>query len=220
MTEILVSDLTYHDVQNPMESTFSLENIAVALGNTCRYGGHLKDYDPKPPRVPTRVMILNQQVPDVKEVHSIFYSVAEHSVLGAKYHLSRGETTKAKLFLLHDAAEPFIGGDIPTPIKNQLPILKEWEKECQKLILDRYNLLSHSFDEIKETDWRICRNECIALFEDNADWAKNIEPLFFTGRNQWDKTLVRLKLWTPREAATQWYNLAVELGLQEDDTYA
>lgn len=77
------------DFDDPHPKDVDIDDIAIALGNTCRFGGHVKRY----------------------------YSVAEHAVLvyrlvrDAGYH---PETCLAALH--HDDHEAYLG-DIPTPLK-------------------------------------------------------------------------------------------------------
>lgn len=205
MTEIMISDMSYHDIYNLKPETFSLTNIAIALGNTCRWGGHLGSSYTKKCRPRGRLEHPEALV-------SNFYSVAEHSYLGAMFHYHREEEELAKLFLLHDAAEPFIGGDIPTPLKNELTKLNKWEKDIQRVILEAYDLPLLGFDWIRETDRRICRNEVIALYADKAEWAKNIEPLCV--EKGFNRQLIELQMWTPEEAMNKWLDLAYELKLE------
>lgn len=77
------------DVNSPDPTTISLTDIAHALGNICRYGGHCKR----------------------------FYSVAQHSVFVSKRVERKGGSRLLQLGALHhDDAEAFLG-DIPRPLK-------------------------------------------------------------------------------------------------------
>ena len=79
----------YVDVGNPRADSIVLEDIAHALANTCRYGGHCKT----------------------------FYSVAEHSVFCSIRVERQGYGRAYALAALHhDDAEAFLG-DIPRPMK-------------------------------------------------------------------------------------------------------
>ena len=204
----MIADGSYHDVYDLKPQSFSLENIAIALGNLTRWGGHLGTLHKRDMRNASPIRGYDQQ--DIR-FKSNFYSVAEHSVIGAKYHLHKEEKELAKLFLLHDAAEPFVGGDIPTPLKNHLPKIFDWEKSIQDILIDSYNLKG-SFEDIKETDKRICRNECIGLYDDEAEWALDIQPLCY--ENGFDRTLIKLHKWSPQQAMNEWYTLATKLGLK------
>ena len=74
------------------------EDVAHALGMTCRYGGHTAS----------------------------FYSVAEHCCLLADHAIATtGDARLALDLLIHDAAEAYLG-DIPRPLKACLPA--EWKK--------------------------------------------------------------------------------------------
>ena len=208
-TSIMISDGTFHDVLDVVPQSFTLENIAISLGNVCRWGGHLGHSVNQPRESPERR--ITQRPEPLRRLKSNFYSVAEHSVLGARYHMNRKEDDKARLFLLHDAGEPFLGGDIPTPLKRELPLVSEWEDEIHRVLKDAFSLRG-SFSDIKETDIRICRNETIGLYGDQADWAKSIPPLYY--ENDWDKTLIRVEKWSPEQAMNEWYDLAVKLKLE------
>lgn len=98
----LMSHGTMFDLLNPTPEMINLDEIEHSLDHTCRFGGAC----------------------------SQFYSVAEHSMAGAliayenaivgDHPLSdNGRLVLAKAFLLHDAAEAYIG-DIPTPFKSLL----------------------------------------------------------------------------------------------------
>lgn len=77
------------DVSDPSDTCIVLEDIAHALGNICRFGGHCKT----------------------------FYSVAEHAVFVSKRLERMGETRYVQYAgLHHDDSEAFLG-DIPRPIK-------------------------------------------------------------------------------------------------------
>ena len=82
----------YVDTERPQASTIDLHDIAHALAQTCRYGGHT----------------------------STFYSVAEHAVLVSRRLEAQGLPRDACLAgLHHDDAEAYLG-DIPRPLKIHL----------------------------------------------------------------------------------------------------
>lgn len=87
--EIETSTGLFIDTFEPRPECVRLEDIAHALANTCRYGGH----------------------------SARFYSVAEHAVLASKYAEFKGwDTYVQQMVLHHDDAEAYLG-DIPRPLK-------------------------------------------------------------------------------------------------------
>lgn len=77
------------DVGNPSAADITLEDIAHALSNVCRYGGHCRT----------------------------FYSVAEHAVFVSRRLERKGCSRDRQVIgLHHDDAEAFLG-DIPRPMK-------------------------------------------------------------------------------------------------------
>lgn len=133
-------------------------DIAHSLAWQCRYNGHL---------------------------HS-WYSVAQHCVAMSRYaekwypHLDYLDFA----CLMHDAPE-MITGDIPSPVKEELPELRLYEEELLATFFKRFkipyeeNLLSH----VKELDKAIVPTE-IALFlnrtvditQIDRTWAEAIGP--------------------------------------------
>lgn len=79
----------YLDFENPKLEQVDVQDIALALSNTCRFGGHVSRY----------------------------YSVAEHAVRVSWLMEERGCYPEAQLAgLHHDSHEAYIG-DLPTPLK-------------------------------------------------------------------------------------------------------
>jgi hypothetical protein len=81
----------YVNLVDPDPETFDIEDIAHALSNIPRFGGHLP----------------------------IFYSVAHHSVTVARmmHRLTKAERFQG---LMHDASEAYLL-DIPAPLKAHIP---------------------------------------------------------------------------------------------------
>jgi uncharacterized protein len=77
------------DVSNPRVEDIALEDIAHALSNICRYGGHCKT----------------------------FYSVAEHAVFVSKRLERQGEPRHVQLAGLHHDDSEYALSDIPRPLK-------------------------------------------------------------------------------------------------------
>lgn len=103
------------------------------------------------------------------------YSVAEHSVLMAKYayeSLKWGERA-CLCVLLHDAAEAYVK-DIPSPLKHVLgSTYAVVEYYILDAILDKYDLLDDmdkAHDKIKELDRLILNTEKPHLFKHGVDW--------------------------------------------------
>lgn len=79
----------YVDVSNPEPGNIRLDDVAHALANTCRFGGHCKT----------------------------FYSVAEHAVfVSMRLERKGGRPALCLSGLHHDDAEAYLG-DIPRPLK-------------------------------------------------------------------------------------------------------
>ena len=77
------------DVAQPDPSTIVLEDIAWALSQTCRYGGHCQT----------------------------FYSVAEHAVFVSKRLERKGMPVATQLAGLHHDDSEYVLSDIPRPMK-------------------------------------------------------------------------------------------------------
>lgn len=140
-TRVNLNDLNPDDVK--------ITDIAHALSNICRWGGHTP----------------------------VYYSVAEHSVILSDFYARRGnpELNLARAALLHDTVEAYTG-DFPTPIKNALPTLRKVEDECLKVIFKKYGVDLQFLDQIKPADQAIIKDEADALFG-GFDWTKNMRYL-------------------------------------------
>lgn len=93
MTGTVIETFTgsFFDYRTPDPQTVRLEDIARALSQTCRFGGHTR----------------------------VFFSVAEHALLVRSLVVQAGHPELAFAALHHDSHEAYIG-DIPTPLKNLL----------------------------------------------------------------------------------------------------
>lgn len=97
------------------------------------------------------------------------YSVAQHSLLGAKWMLESGESsTYALYFLLHDAHEAYLG-DITRPVmkyfgQSMTSARREIEGKMarwQRVIIERFDLEPRAFsmEKVVETDERMLATE-------------------------------------------------------------
>lgn len=99
----------------PDLTRYNIRDIAHALSNICRFGGHTKH----------------------------FYSVAEHSILASEVVASLGGTPAEQLWaLLHDATEAYMG-DIPTPLKATLGDYRDREDALMRYIAADLDLPAH-----------------------------------------------------------------------------
>ena len=133
----------------PREGDIILEDIALSLSHTCRFGGH-----------------------------SIrFYSVAEHSVIVSTILGSQGaDRTTVLAGLLHDAEEAYLP-DIPSPIKSLMPEALKMYETLNLAIVKKFKLEGANWELIKDIDHRLGSTEAKALGVWNKDWADTGEPL-------------------------------------------
>lgn len=135
--------------QNPTDEMIDIEDIAHALSNLCRYGGHCDR----------------------------FYSVAEHSVLLSRkvwYDLGSKQSLMA---LLHDAGEAYLV-DMPRPIKQELSQYKELENKIQGAIHKKFGLEFPIPDWMKVYDNRMLHTERLQTMKSGISWfSDSLEPL-------------------------------------------
>lgn len=143
---------------SPNEEEVDMQDIAVAMSNTCRYNGLV----------------------------SSFYSVAQHSVIMSYWAEDLHEETNpdiARAALLHDAAEAWIG-DIPSPLKRLCPMISKIEEKIAHMLFEIHGLDPALFDceEIKELDWIMYQTEMrdVKPNQDPTDPKCCIPPEFVT----------------------------------------
>jgi uncharacterized protein len=140
---------------NPFEADpadIDPEDIARALSNLCRFGGHSR----------------------------AFYSVAQHSVIVSDQLAQTGaDPGEVMAALLHDAAEAYLG-DLPHPIKHRSELgrrFKAAEKHLEAVIARRFDLPES--DRIKPIDRALLATERRTFSRVAWDWPEldGVEPL-------------------------------------------
>src|SRR5215211_1662406 len=100
---------------DPDPEQIDIGDIARALANVCRFGGHCRS----------------------------FYSVAQHSVIVSELVEQRGgDVEDVFAALMHDATEAYLG-DMPHPIKHRSPLgaaFKAAEENLEHAIRDRFSI--------------------------------------------------------------------------------
>lgn len=133
---------------NPNPEEVCIEDIANALGNCCRYSGHVKR----------------------------FYSVAEHSIIMANYVYNETRNAEFALTaLMHDATEAYLV-DVPRPIKPHLEGYMDIEESLSNVIFEKFNIQPMG-EYIHYLDTNIVRNEAEILFKDIPDWVQYYEKI-------------------------------------------
>jgi 5'-deoxynucleotidase YfbR-like HD superfamily hydrolase len=128
-------------------------DIARALANQCRFGGHSR----------------------------VFYSVAQHSVIVSRLVEERGgDTEDAFAALMHDATEAYLG-DMPHPLKHRSPLgaaYKEAEDHLERAIRDRFRI-KPDVPEIKRVDRALLASERRVFSAETWHWPEleGVEPL-------------------------------------------
>ncbi len=130
-----------------------LDDIAHALVNICRYGGHTTRH----------------------------YSVAEHSVNVARL-AAQVDAAAIPYALLHDATEAYLG-DIVRPLKERdaFAEYRAAEVTLEAMILERFKLAPPS-DKIRalvqRADRAVVRYEAIEIFCTYPTWIADEDPTF------------------------------------------
>jgi hypothetical protein len=128
-------------------------DIARALANQCRFGGHAR----------------------------VFYSVAQHSVIVSELVEARGgDVEDAFAALMHDATEAYLG-DMPHPIKHRSELgsaFKAAEDDLERVIRDRFGIKA-DVPEIKRVDRALLATERRAFSDESWHWPEleGVEPL-------------------------------------------
>ena len=128
-------------------------DIARALANQCRFGGHSR----------------------------VFYSVAQHSVIVSRLVEERGgDAEDVFAALMHDASEAYLG-DMPHPLKHRSPLgaaFKEAEQHLEDAIRARFGIRA-GVPEIKRADRALLATERRAFSAESWHWPEleGVEPL-------------------------------------------
>lgn len=152
----------FYEFLDPKPEQIDIGDIAFALSNKARFSGH-----------------------------TLFYSVAEHSVAVAKRLPKRLQLAG----LLHDAAEAYLG-DVPSPLKACLPDFKKIEAINERAIFKKFNieLLLTDWALIKQADLQALYNEAKVLVPSQGrDWS------MFKGK-EWKADDIYPMCHTPEEA--------------------
>jgi 5'-nucleotidase len=142
------------DPFDPKLEDVEITDIARALSNQCRFGGHCR----------------------------VFYSVAQHVSLASDLVVKRtGSPTDGLWALLHDAAEAYLV-DLPHPLKHRSELgrlYREAEQRLQRVILERFRLPSTPPPLLKEIDRALLATERRTFSAVAWRWPEldGIEPL-------------------------------------------
>src|SRR5215213_8156131 len=138
---------------DPDPDQLDLGDIARALANQCRFGGHSR----------------------------VFYSVAQHSVIVSRLVEERGgHTEDAFAALMHDATEAYLG-DMPHPLKHRSRLgaaFKAAEERLERVIRERFGI-KPDVPEIKRVDRALLATERRAFSGESWHWPEleGVEPL-------------------------------------------
>jgi uncharacterized protein len=138
---------------DPDPSALDAGDIARALANLCRFGGHCR----------------------------VFYSVAQHSVIVSELVEQRGgDTEDVFAALMHDAGEAYLG-DMPHPLKHRSSLgaaFKAAEEHLEQALRERFRI-KPDVPEIKRADRALLATERRAFSAESWHWPEldGVEPL-------------------------------------------
>ena len=138
---------------DPDPSQLDAGDIARALANQCRFGGHSR----------------------------VFYSVAQHSVIVSELVEQRGgDVEDVFAALMHDATEAYLG-DMPHPLKHRSPLgaaFKDAEDHLERALRERFGI-KPDVPEIKRADRALLATERRAFSAEDWHWPEleGVEPL-------------------------------------------
>jgi 5'-deoxynucleotidase YfbR-like HD superfamily hydrolase len=138
---------------DPDPAQLDAGDIARALANQCRFGGHSR----------------------------VFYSVAQHSVIVSQLVEQRGgDTEDSFAALMHDAAEAYLG-DMPHPLKHRSPLgaaFRAAEARLEQALRERFRIRP-DVPEIKRADRALLATERRAFSAETWHWPEleGVDPL-------------------------------------------
>ncbi len=138
---------------DPDPAQLDAGDIARALANQCRFGGHSR----------------------------VFYSVAQHSVIVSRLVEERGgDVEDVFAALMHDASEAYLG-DMPHPLKHRSPLgaaFRDAEDHLERAIRDRFGIKG-GVPAIKAADRALLATERRAFSAETWKWPEldGVEPL-------------------------------------------
>ena len=138
---------------DPDPDQLDIGDIARALANLCRFGGHSR----------------------------VFYSVAQHSVIVSELVEQRGGGAEdAFAALMHDATEAYLG-DMPHPLKHRSALgeaFRAAEGDLERAIRARFRI-KPEVPEIKLVDRALLATERRTFSADSWHWPEleGVEPL-------------------------------------------
>ena len=138
---------------DPDPAQFDAGDIARALANQCRFGGHSR----------------------------VFYSVAQHCVIVSRVVEERGgDVEDVFAALMHDASEAYLG-DMPHPLKHRSELgaaFRDAEARLEAAIRDRFEI-KPDVPEVKRVDRALLATERRAFSAEAWHWPEleDVEPL-------------------------------------------
>ena len=103
------------------------------------------------------------------------YSVAEHCILLAEYALAHNDYEAARMCLLHDASEAYLG-DVVSALKASLPDYRELEGHLETMIYNKYNIDTSHHQIVKALDMQILIDEVKALLPNRLHIFETLYP--------------------------------------------
>lgn len=143
---VLTASGQYVNILAPTEDEIDIYDIAHALANITRFNGHT----------------------------AVPYTVAEHSLRCSALLKAWGYTPASQLAgLLHDATEAYIG-DVATPLKQLLPEFKAIEKNLEKVIEKKFNIIINARPEVHYADIQLLASERKYLMPETPEYVWEI----------------------------------------------
>ena len=163
-------------VFDPHPEDIVIEDIAGSSAKICRFGGH----------------------------STVFYSVAQHCVVGSYIVEKRTKNLLLALgFLLHDSGEPYVG-DMNRPLKHmpEMEPYRNAESNINRVLAEKFHVnLDHRI--IKEVDDEMLATERKYFMVPLDGWGLRSQPLD-----------IKLREWTWQKAQKEYLNRYYELCLR------
>ena len=159
------------DVFDPDPNTIKMVDIAHSLSQICRYNGHCSSFYSVGIH---SIYCATVAAFDLRTIYQTQYNRVEQNwdVDTSKILDPKGGRKIILRVLLHDAAEAYIG-DLPRPIKKEIPQFSKIEDNLLNVILDKYGVGDISskylwFDKfLKNIDNRILASEMDDIMSKN-----------------------------------------------------